>query len=62
VGSGASENSSTGSGLTCATPGHSHGASIAITAGDSHAHTVGDTGSTSSLPRYITRAYIRRMS
>ena len=62
VGGGSSEDSSTGSGLTCASPGHTHGTSIAITAADSHAHTVGDTGSSSSLPKYIKRAFIRRMS
>lgn len=62
VGGGSSALSTTGSGLTVASSGHSHTASISITGADSHAHTVGDTGSTSSLPKYITRAYIRRMS
>jgi hypothetical protein len=62
MGSGSSADSTVGTGLTVASPGHTHSGSVAITGADSHAHTVGDTGSTSTLPRYITRAFIRRMS
>lgn len=62
VGSGTSELSTAGSGLVVANVGHSHTATIQITAADLHAHTVGDTGSASSLPKYIKRAFIRRIS
>ena len=62
VGSGSSEKSTTGSGLTAASTGHSHTASVTISEADSHAHTIGDTGSASSLPKYVLRAFIRRNS
>lgn len=62
VGGGSSALSTTGTGLSVASDGHSHTASISITGADSHSHTVADTGSTSTLPKYITRAFIRRMS
>lgn len=60
VSGGGSVYSTTGSGLTTASAGHTHSANIGITAGDAHSHTVGDTGSASSLPRYVKRVFIRR--
>lgn len=62
VGGGASEDSTVGSGLTVASPGHTHSYNLGITAADAHSHTVGDTGSTSSLPKYILRVFIRKNS
>ncbi len=62
VGAGTSENSTSGSGLVVASVGHSHTATFLIATSDAHSHTVGDTGSASSLPRYIKRAFIRRIS
>lgn len=42
---------------------HTHGnVSVSITGTDSHAHTIGDTGSTSHVPQYITRVFIKRIS
>ncbi len=62
VSSGGTAWSTTGSGLTVASAGHSHSASIGITAGDAHSHTIGNTGSASTLPRYVKRVFIRRNS
>jgi hypothetical protein len=62
MGGGSTAQASVGSGESVATTSHTHGAIVAITGADGHSHTVGDTGSSSSLPRYIKRAFIRRMS
>lgn len=50
-----------GTGRTTASAGHSHNAAIGISAGGGHSHTIGDTSAASSLPRYVTRVFIRRM-
>lgn len=60
VGSGSSAKSTTGSGITPASAGHSHSGSIGITAADAHTHTVANTGSSSTIPRYIKRVFIRK--
>lgn len=60
VGGGDNADATVGSGLTVASPTHTHGASILIATGDAHTHTIGDTGSASTLPKYVTRAFIRR--
>lgn len=60
VGAGGAEWATVGSGLTTASAGHNHNATIGISAGGAHSHTVGDTGAASTLPRYVTRVFIRR--
>jgi hypothetical protein len=57
---GGSTNVTAGSGSNPASSGHSHTANIGITAANAHTHTIGDTGSASTLPKYVTRAFIRR--
>lgn len=62
VGGGGSEKATSGSGLTTASAGHTHSLGAGIGAAGTHSHTVGDTGSASTLPRYILRVFIRRNS
>jgi len=62
VGSGGNVDTTTGSGVTAASSGHTHTVGIDIAGADSHSHTIGNTGSTTSLPRYIYRVFIRRIS
>lgn len=62
VGNGAGQDTTDGTGVVAASANHTHDVGIDITGADSHAHTVGDTGSASNLPPYIYRVYIRRMT
>lgn len=52
----------TGSGSTAASSGHTHSGTIYISSANAHEHTVGDTGSASSIPRHIKRVFIRRVA
>lgn len=51
-----------GSGASAASTSHTHGGNIYIDDAGEHDHTVGDTESESSLPPYIKRVFIRRVS
>lgn len=60
VGGGDSEKATSGSGLTTASSGHTHQYTPGVAVGGAHSHTVGATGSASSLPKYVSRVFIRK--
>lgn len=60
VSSGGSEYATVGTGRTTASVGHSHDASVGVGSAGGHNHTVGDASAASTLPRYVTRVFIRR--
>lgn len=62
VGGGSGIDQTIGSGENPASTDHSHGVSATIGTANQHAHAVGTTGSTSSMPRYISRVLIQRMT
>lgn len=62
VGGGGSVSVTIGSGSTAASSGHTHSGTIYIDPANAHDHTVGNTGSASSIPRHAKRVFIRRMA
>lgn len=59
-GGGSSQWVTDGSGASAASTGHTHSVSVPITGANAHSHTIGATGSSSTIPQYIKRVFIRR--
>ena len=51
-----------GTGFTAVPDVHGHDGNVVIYGADSHSHTIGNTLGASSLPPYILRVFIRRIS
>lgn len=62
LGGGGGVDQTVGSGDNPASTGHTHGASASVGTANAHTHTGGTTGFASTLPKYISRVFIQRIS
>lgn len=51
-----------GTGASASSTGHTHSVSIPVSDANLHSHTIGASGSASSIPKHIKRVFIRRQS